>query len=162
MERKEQFDWAISVAVKAYFDDTLAHSQCAACMVGNLIADKNGYAIVPSGDLYDGGNVIISYGWYKGVVEVIDYWRHVHTLGEMTNYYDPYDSDCIKGKEQLESTGYTIGETMRIEAAFEKCGYEDAEDPMYHSLMTVVDELIDIHKGTEKDREEAKLMFEKS
>lgn len=151
MKNKEQFDWAIGVLVKAYFNETLRRLNCAACAVGNLVAAANNYEKFYFNNWTD-----------KEGNAVAGLWAHVHrvtTTGyQIKNLYRPYKSGDLHrwnaGKAQLESTGYTIEETAKIERAFETGGKD-----MFHGLMAVVDCLIEIHEGTEEEKEEAKEMF---
>jgi hypothetical protein len=137
MKNKEQFDWAIKVLVKAYFNDELKKGICGKCAVGSLVADACKY---------------------EGIWDV--HWVFVHMVNEISReqeFNHPLQQNVVrrmKGLEQIESTGYTWQETAKIELAFENGG-----EDMFDGLMSVVDCLIEIHEGNEQDKVEAKEMF---
>ena len=42
----ERFHETVGILVKAYLNDTLEHTNCHACAVGNMIASKMGISII--------------------------------------------------------------------------------------------------------------------
>lgn len=137
MKNKEQFDWALGVLVKAYFNDELKKEDCRKCAVGSLVKEACDYA-----------------GKWRG------HWAAIHMV-DMETKEQIFFSEGVQGRydsqqglKQIEATGYTWQETAKIELAFENGGEE-----MFDGLMSVVDCLIEIHEGNEKDKVEAKEMF---
>ena len=66
------------------------------------------------------------------------------------------------GRREIETTGYTVNEILRIERAFENVLYSNDHDEWnYKGLMAVVDVLADIHEIDLTTREESKKLFVK-
>ena len=140
------FEKTVDILVKAYLNDTLEHGNYCACAVGNLIADAVGAKIV------EGKNHSCSkYKWI----------HHEYTGSEW--YVSKTSSDARK---LIKSTGYTFDEIWEIEKAFEKerrCSdVTDTDQLMFNGLMSVVDVLAEIHGIDLKQREQAKLLFQKA
>lgn len=153
------FDHTVNVLVQAYLKDELAHSLCCACAVGNIVAASLGVKPKKCSDgatefennFFDDGRRA---AWYD----------YIHS--QYTSYYHE------EGRLQIEATGYTSWEIARIEQAFENAPGRPAEDGlwrgkltepewMFNGLMAVVDVLAEIHGIDLKQREEAKLLFQK-
>jgi hypothetical protein len=149
------FHYTVNVLVKAYLNDTLEHSNCGACAVGNMIADSIGDANFPVHSPFIDKNVILSkgHGWAAVFCTV--------SKDKQFIFSDEYNGVA---KEQIDSTGYTWQELARIEKAFEYQGYtiKGRDEAMFCGLMAVVDVLADIHNIDLKVREEVKTLFVKN
>ncbi len=156
MKNKELFDRTISILVKAYMEGVLLHGNECACVIGNMIAANNDICIKTN-----------PLAWSKDG-EIIDDpdWNKVHNLGNMRSLAYLDSISLFRGKRELESTGYSVHETCKIEGVFERKyitvvdggNYEDTDG--YLGLMAVVDCLMEIHQCTdEKVKEETKAMF---
>lgn len=157
MIKKELFEKTVAILVKAYQNETLEHSNCYACAVGNLIAANCGYELVIAKDSY------VNIKW-RGVEEYPEYWLNL--LEELNRGCVSVLSDAERGLaiSEIEATGYTISEINSIELAFErrevrKFG-EDKDG--YLGLMSVIDTLMLIHEATPQEAESAKLQFVKA
>lgn len=148
MKNQELFDRTINILVKAYQNETLAHNEACACAIGNMIAGNNGFKIIRS----------INSGLFWDN-EIDSEWTWVHCNGEFENFLD--SDRYVKGKSQLESTGYSINETILIERAFEYHSEEVWDEDGFKGLMSVVDALILIHSATTTEAATAKSMFVK-
>jgi len=146
------FEHTVNVLVKAYFTGTLVHQYCAACAVGNIIADAKGYKIQKVG---------CGFSW----VEAYTQWENVFmtSYGEQEFDIQAYEYEA---KNQIDSTGYSPEELARVEFAFETADgkTEDLNDDkwMFNGLMAVVDVLADIHGIDLTTKESAKLLFVKA
>lgn len=133
MKNPELYQKTVDILVNAYFNDTLEHSNCYACAVGNLI------------------------GYYLGVVfthrkmwvGLKPYWDDVFiTMDEGQRIcHSEYFGEA---KRQIDLTGYTYIELAKIEKAFEmaESGVNDDEF-MFNGLMAVIETLNKIHKNTD-------------
>lgn len=151
------FDNTVSVLVKAYFNDELAHRICSACAVGNIVADaigtkpkRNNNGVEFDNDYFEDGSPAMR-GWYNELLK-----------GQSNG-----------GKEQIEATGYTSDELIMIEHAFEWAPGEPTSstrfgiwrgkctDPdwMFNGLMAVVKTLADIHGVDLETSQNAKKLF---
>lgn len=148
MTEKEKFDKSVGVLVNAYLNSTLQHRDGCGCVIGNLVAAACGLRL----SRYNLGAAWDEKGmepdWFVALCEV----RFQETRNA---------EEVRKGKEQIESTGYTIQQIDRIEAAFESVYIYDDIDG-YKGLMKVVDVLADIHHVELSDVNEAKAMFVKT
>ena len=146
MKNPELFNETISILVKAYFDGTLRHNDCAACAVGNMVAARNNCVLELDDFIcaYDkSGNEFDNRLWFD----------LVHGLG--------FSGDSLKSaQDQIQTTGYTLQEITDIELAFDYLGWNEENDTDgFKGLMNVVDTLQKIHECTDEEREEAKLKF---
>lgn len=148
MKNKELFDRTIGILVKAYQNDTLQHSNCYACAIGNLVAANNGVKIQ---------KIENRFVWDNSKPE----WQAIHSFCNGRQSFDnPVWGNTYEGLNQLLSTGYTTKETAKIEYAFEMAEYGDNQDTyMFNGLMSVVDALMEIHEGNETEIAEAKQLF---
>lgn len=139
------FEKTVDILVKAYLNDTLAHDDCTKCAVGNLIS-AGGYKFNFSPSDVDDTQWLI----------FLD--RHVRRKGNISRR--PNDELALS---QISATGYSPENLSDIESAFEKCEYGATDDEwMFNGLMAVVDVLAEIHGIDLKQREEAKLLFQKA
>lgn len=141
MKNEELYNKSVDILVNAYMNDTLQHHNCYACAVGNIISASLGINIIKN--------------------------KHTHCLQDLFwEGYNPYGTKGSKfpqwysaiinrsssiNKEEVErevnSTGYSFEELVRIERAFERASQE--EDFMFNSLMAVIDVLDIIHENTD-------------
>lgn len=152
------FNHTVNVLVRSYMDGSLQHGDCAACAVGNIIADSIG-AKVYTDQLFGGS-------WKRGGCEITIVWDEVFlTSPGRTQDITP---DAYKGwvKKQIDASGYSWEELARIEKAFESVPYDDhsynSDSHMFDGLMAVVDVLAEIHGIDLKQKEEAKALFIKA
>lgn len=137
----EKFHHSVNVLVKAYLNNTLEHSNCRACAVGNLITG-NGYDLK-------------STGWKN------DAWLSL--ISERRGFPIPFAFDKKEAERQVYATGYTLEELDKIEYAFEKSPHGGTEESwMFNGLMAVVDVLSQIHGVDLSVKEEAKKLFVKA
>lgn len=130
MKKPEVFRNTIDVLVNAFFDGTLMPQHCAACAVGNVLADANDMTVVE--DPYK------SYRWKGGQYNI---WST--SLG-------PHE--IVRLNDNVESP-YSGKELAMIERAFEEntskvchSSEEEKMEDMFDGLMAVVDVLEDIHE----------------
>lgn len=148
--KKASFEKTVDILVRAYFEGTLEHGWCSACAVGNIVAESLGTK-PQSRDNYFSNGAFAS-------------WSFVFYTGcQKQNFYpEAYHGNA---KNQIDSTGYSLEELMKIEAAFESVTKEypinKNDSIMFSGLMAVVDVLADIHQIDLKAKEEAKLLFVK-
>lgn len=147
---KATFENTVDILVKAYFNDTLEHSNCFACAVGNIVAHNNGYEYIDC-------NRVFSQGKMKRFKAIPSWYNSI-------NRTSMNETDT-----QIGSTGYSLDQIISIERAFEqgwKTRYdhsnEEHDKDGYHGLMAVVDVLAEIHNIDLTVREEAKLLFVKA
>lgn len=151
------FDNTVSILVKAYFNDELAHKLCCACAVGNIVANALGTKPKrldnPEGVEFD--NMLFEDGQ------------------RATDWYDYIKNERFSAaaERQVRLTGYTASELNRIEGAFEQAPGEPnlkkglyrgkCVDPdwMFNGLMAVVETLADIHGVDLETSQNAKKLF---
>lgn len=154
MKDAEKFHRTVSILVKAYLNDTLAHGACTACAVGNLVAENLNLKISNSLNWLDS----------KGQ-SICTYWDNVFMTPDGLQRINPY-SYRGEAKKQIDATGYTWQELARIEFAFESApGFTskkmDDEVWMFNGLMAVVDVLCEIHGMDDVAKKETKALFVK-
>ena len=152
MKNQELFDRTISILVKAYFNDTLEYSDCAACAVGNILADCNGTTVVKD----EFGSFIWSDNdrWIP--------WGNVIRVGEGL-LYSGYPTHIAN---KMKKSGYSLNELTAIEYAFYNgVRYVPIETPKqeenFIGLMSVLDALMKIHEANETEIQQAKSLFTK-
>lgn len=146
MENKtsERFDRAIKALVKGFFNETLAKGSCAACAVGNIVAECIDYKL----------NKNSLNAWSSAGLKCNAYWGSVFTTTNGKQRLD-FDSYIDQAKENINSTGYTIKELAKIEYAFETNtqitfnkyrthSKKEIMEDQYNGLMAVVDVLCEI------------------
>lgn len=152
MKNPELFHKTIGILVNAYLNDTLRHSNCYACAVGNLVAGNLGlkYRYHPvvknlcwvGVEKYTPGNT-----WYALIAEAFLVKSGINK--DEANY-------------QISITGYSFDEIKLIEQSFESAdeSFNNDEDG-YNGLMSVCDTLMQIHEANPEEIKEAKLLFVK-
>lgn len=150
MKREALYNKTVDILVQAYFNDSLEHSNCHACAVGNLIAANMGYSITTHKQQSSMANVL-SKGWdgvfvYElpagmGQEQPLEWLQYIK--GDIKT---PSDL-CLK---QIASTGYSPTEINIIEEAFESVSIFNEGDKMFKGLMRVVEALDKIHENTDE------------
>ncbi len=135
MTNKELFKKTVNILVDAYRNDTLRHSSCCACAVGNIVASACSYTYKNVGEY--------------GLMYADNYasWMHVFvTIRGEVQYIDPnsYEGEA---KKQIDSTGYPWEDLAKIEYAFEMAPQGQSDDDwMLNGLLAVYDVLCEIHE----------------
>lgn len=164
---KATFQNTVDILVKAYLNGTLAHGDCAACAVGNIIAAKVG-AKVDISDIDICGGEWIRNGNYLTIG-----WNEVFVTREGQQLISPHNY-FGQIKLQIDASGYSWQDLAKIEFAFESAekpeGLDYAphreeclnEEWMFNGLMAVVDVLAEIHGISLESKESAKALFVKA
>lgn len=159
MEHSLRFSSAITALVNAFYNETLAKGNCAACAVGNMVAFANGAKLDPdlnSVSIHKFGKELRNTDWkYFGMTIA-------NRDSQLKRSYLEYCSIEESDAEQIElaqivtlATGYSEEEILRIEHAFEtntKIDFmqytsstkESIMLDQYNGLMAVVDVLCEI------------------
>jgi len=110
MKNKKLFNKTISILVNAYLKGTLLHSEACACVVGNLISYHSNYKVII--------HEIYGFMWRtKEGAEIKPKW---------------YSNQGMKAVTETECTGYTSREIIKIENAFERFDWEEAEEDQFN------------------------------
>lgn len=113
------FKHTMDVLIKAYLNNTLQHVSCHACAVGNIVggsAWSSWFCTSAQGKQYTGGIIVTD------------------------------QSRRIKGFYQIQESGYTKAELMKIEYAFETADKgKNGDDYMFNGLVAVLQVLAEIH-----------------
>lgn len=134
---KASFENSVSVLVRAYMNGTLEHANCYACAVGNLVVAAKRLTFIR--DERDGLMTLESLNANN---EAGANWFDVALRDrKKKDWMNTLSSDCLS---EIQSTGYTIPQILRIERAFESADFREG-DWMFNGLMAVVDVLADIH-----------------
>lgn len=156
MNRPKLYDKTVKVLYDAYFNDTLEHGDCAACVVGNICKEASLITGIPrrawwrlfvttrslgipSQAIALPGEILASNGYMPA--------RSVPALD--TTYTDAQISSRIleEALRLVEATGYTVSELAQIEYAFESApGGDSDEDHMFNGLVNVLEVLNSIHQ----------------
>lgn len=150
MNRIEIYQKSVDVLLDSYNNSTLEHSNCTACACGNLVAAANNYKYVPKSHSW--ADLSIEWeskriaDWYGLIIEEED--NHVYNKEE--------------GIRQINSTGYTIEEFIKIEEAFEKVDWRlGKKEKMFDGLKKVLNVLKEIHEVDIEKSEENQEKLEK-
>jgi hypothetical protein len=143
----------VNVLFDAYFNDTLEHSKCNACAVGNICRE----ASFATG--------IVNYSWAALFITspmAGGYqWNYIDRGGQ-TAFSSIKGIDKADAFTLISATGYTPCELAEIEFAFECAPQgESKEDYMYNGLVAVLDVLKEIHEVTDEDSHVSKQRFSK-
>jgi hypothetical protein len=165
------FNHTVNVLVQAYLNDTLKHMDCAACAVGNIVADALECRIVNAEEVGWAG--LHGNYWERGGITYEPIWHRLfftpRPQAKQRRWPKRYRGVI---KKQIEATGYTWQELALIERAFESVPVPyfsemqlsfnvDHEKWMFDGLMKVVDCLADIHGINLEATNEAKKLFQK-
>ena len=105
---KEVYDNAVNVLLDAYNNETLEHENCYACAVGNLVADANNYKLIETDD------IVIKFKWDN---DTSPDWAN--SAMDRVGKKGRLDWYLGESKRQIDSTGMSIEELVKIECAFE-------------------------------------------
>ena len=140
MKTSKRFNNAISALVKGYMNNTLRKGTCTTCAVGNIVAASLGVEVdVSDNEQFD------KYGEWSNVFVTLD-------NGEQRIRLEYYQG---APKYEIDATGYTVSELIRVESAFESNTFihndnyklhtmDEIEEDQYRGLMAVLDVLCDI------------------
>lgn len=164
----QRFEKAYNALLNAFMNDTLAKDTCAACAVGNIIADAMGGEVIPRKDEKGGidYNCTVNNLWWSAVFI---------TSGSGQSIYTTKQKPYTKGyrKRMFILTGYKWNELAQVEKAFEEnteisfaryWNHTEKEimEDQFNGLMAVMDVLIkldDIAEGKKyKDAFKTKLV----
>ncbi len=160
MKDKELYDKTISILVKAYLNDTLEHTNCYACAVGNIIASNMGFKVIKD-------RVKLNMGYGREAIWDNDFPFKKLAVRFLRGGCIVKDVEGININHpdvaiQIASTGYTALELALIESAFEEMStIASPKKFMYQGLIRVVEVLGQIHEVEKEVTEETKLMFVK-
>lgn len=133
----------VDILYQAYFNDTLVHGNCHACVIGNLVAANTSrkYCLV-RGELRWSDDVeLITDSWYRVFGTLFTGYRYM----KLENYEG-------EARDQIEATGYHLIDLDKIECAFEKSNKGGTpEDYMFNGLVAVLEVLKQIHQVTDED-----------
>jgi len=154
MKNQELFDRTVGILVKAYQNDTLHHSNCYACAVGNLVCANMGMGYEKD----KSGVVNIKWSGYDRIAS----WVNVFcTISNDEQDINPF-SYLGRAKEEIDATGYSWEDLAKIEYAFETAPFGNSDDDfMFNGLMKVVDILMEIHEANKAEITAAKSLFKK-
>lgn len=145
MTRNRNFNRTMDILVQAYFNDTLRHSLCSACAVGNILGGHNEWARLFV-TLNSTGKLHPYFQMTTGPEQIIVLRGIEPTLVKYANAFADERADWLKGQCLITASGYTVQELARVEYAFEVAEKGESADAwMFNGLMAVLDVLADIH-----------------
>jgi hypothetical protein len=142
--RPEIYKRTVDILFDAYFNDTLQHSNCCACAVGNIVAARCGFKLQALPNSY--GDRVVTWGGAHTPA-----WDDVFmtAYGKQFTWFDNYTDEA---KTQIDSTGFIVAELAKIEYAFETANKgTSSEDWMFNGLVAVLEVLKEIHEVTEDE-----------
>lgn len=158
MKNETLYNKTVDILVQAYFKNTLQHTNCFACAVGNMIAGNMGIKFVNENDNPDS----IVWEGFKGYASVSGECDVQKTaVYYLCDRAKPMSDEILK---QVKATGYTIHQLRTIEQAFESVDgdLENEDQWMFNGLMAVIDVLDIIHENTSSQiTKETKQKFQK-
>lgn len=141
MNNEELYHKTVNILVQAYFNDTLEHTQCRACAVGNIVAANMGmklqfneeYRYIAPTDFVPDDPKKDSGLWFDAIGS-----------GDVKKSF--ITEDILR---QVKATGYSPYELMLIEFAFEHPENKGSspDEYMFNGLMSVIDVLDEIHEN---------------
>lgn len=148
MIKPELYHKTVDILYQAYFNDTLMHTNCCACAVGNIVSANCGYGIPVKSSEEQKAT------WVGAPYPSNDGWARVF----VTNVFGGAIQRALPAqytglaKFQIDATGYTWRQLAKIEYAFEMAdqGSND-EDWMFNGLVAVLEVLKEIHQVTDED-----------
>ena len=139
MNREKLYQKSVDLLLDAYNEEKLSHGNPCACAVGNLIKGNNaslpkmGKCVLPG--LWD-----FNPDWFY---QLLSLKRNV-SLSSWANVGIVVTKE--EAERQLNSTGYSVSEIIRIEHAFESMEWADMKEyTQFHGLKAVLNVLKDIH-----------------
>jgi hypothetical protein len=100
MKRQELYNNTVDILVQAYFNDTLAHCDCSACAVGNMIAGNCGYELKYVTEDVSG------FIWLHNGKEIEPKWDELFVTYDNGNQKIEPRCFNLETKRQCEATGY--------------------------------------------------------
>lgn len=170
MKTTERFNKAIKALVTAFFEETLAKGNCAACAVGNIVEEALEFK--PCKRIVAFPNYYGHYNEGEQLEKVVDYpnskWRHVFCTNNRLSQKMDLSKYSGLVKDCIDSTGYSVKELALVERSFENATsifYHDYShsskkeimEDQFNGLMAVVDVLCEIEGY---DSNEYKKLFE--
>ncbi len=150
------FTQTINVLVQAFLNDTLQHSNCRACAVGNILGGSAWTSLFCTAS---GKQIIAEEGVTTPYGNDDDEFKAIPIEGVYANIWLSRQKE---GRRLIDASGYTLEELAAIERAFELSPKgNNNEEWMFNGLMAVVDVLAEIHNIDLKEREETKQLFTK-
>ena len=142
MNKPELYQKTVDILVQAYFNDTLRHDDCAACAVGNIIADALGYKITSTKAKWQCDDGEVSPNWINV------FCTYYTPSGRKVTSFDlaAYEEGAAN---EIDATNYTVHELADMEKAFEMASTEG--DYMFNGLMAVIEVLDQIHENTDTE-----------
>lgn len=149
----QRFEKAYNALYKAFMNDTLAKGSCAACAVGNIVADAMG------GKVYKRSSGFELSSRFEYKCDVFNSWwsdMFITTHCGQTIYTTKQNSKVSDYRKRIkELTGYTWREMAEVERVFEQntkivhsryCDYSEKEimEDQFNGLMAVMDVLIEL------------------
>lgn len=144
MKTPERFDNAIKALVQAFFDETLAKGNCAACAVGNMVASAWGQKV--GSDLRE-----VACGPINN-----SSWNNLFTTSDGVQFKGlSFINSDDDGELAIYPTGYSAEELAKVEYAFETntslewrhyrvSHKSEIMEDQFKGLMAVVDVLCEI------------------
>jgi hypothetical protein len=154
MKQPDLYKKTVDILVDAYFKNTLEHSICTACAVGNIIAANKGYELENTGEVDLDGRTMTTFDWitpFGRVESMAPQWKYVFMTDGIAQRIDPlgYNGEA---KAEIDSTGYSWANLAKIEYAFETAPKgKTKEDWMFNGLMAVIDVLDKIHENNDTE-----------
>lgn len=151
MIKEPLYKKTVDILFDAYFNNTLLHSDCAACAVGNMIAANLNYKLVyveGEPDTEDEGFI-----WECNGKHIKTEWGDLFLTVEGVQIID---ARCfnLETKKQVLATGYDWHDLAKIEYAFETAeAGESPEDYMFNGLVAVLEVLKKIHEINDNEPE---------
>lgn len=160
MKREQLLNKTIDILAKAYLQGILIPQSPCACAVGNLCASAMGYDIIAEGPELEDIN------WYNDQGgEEFPMWGDVFLNGLPQGGERGYRYHR-RAKSQIDATGYSWLELMKIEKAFmnttrteRQWTDKDQDEINFAGLMAVLDVLFEIHEVDEEDHQQYRKAF---
>lgn len=142
----QRFEKAYNALYKAFMNDTLAKGSCAACAVGNIVADAMGAKVYKLSSRFEYGCDVHN-SWWSVMFMTNQHGQRINTVKQ--------DSRVIVYRHRIkELTGYTWKELAEVERVFEQntkishveySNYSEKEimEDQFNGLMAVMDVLIE-------------------
>lgn len=133
MKNEKLYRKTVDILLDAYNAGELKHDSCMACAVGNLVKAGSGFL----GD---------------DVYFPVPMWDRVFYTGYRQNYYP--EEYTGRAKIEIDSTGYSLNDLMKIEQNFESASALDyTKETQYYGLCAVLDVLAKIHEANSEENE---------
>ena len=143
----QRFEKAYNALYNAFMNDTLAKGCCAACAVGNIVADAMGAKVYKRSTGFEYGCDVFN-SWWSTMFMTTHRGQSITTVKQ--------DSRVKGYRHRIKKlTGYTWKELAKVERVFEQntiirhsqyCEYseKDIMEDQFNGLMAVMDVLIEL------------------